>query len=111
MPGPPVTIGCMVTLTPGAAGPPDTGTIVSIPQAIVTSTGMPLAVAGSTCQMINSVTGIPYPLPIPPLGCSTGVTVTGMALVRSGDRIVVGPAILLIGGPPVLPTLTDTFPP
>ena len=111
MPGPPVTIGCVVTLTPGPAGVPDTGAIISIPQVIATSTGMPLAVAGSTCTMINSVTGIPYPLPIPSLGCSTGVTVTGMALVRVGDRIPAGPGILLINGPPVLPTLTDTFPP
>lgn len=111
MPGPPVTLGCVVTLTPGAAVIPDAGTIISIPQVLVTSTGLPLAVAGSVCQMINSLTGIPYPLPIPPLGCSTGVTVTGMALVRMGDRIPAGPGILIIGGPPVMPTLVDTFPP
>lgn len=111
MPGPPVTLGCMVTLSPGAAGPPDTGTIISIPQALVTFTGIPLAVAGSVCQMINSLTGVPYPLPIPPPGLSTGVTITGMALVRMGDRIPVGPAILLIGGPPAVPTITDPFPP
>lgn len=111
MPGPPVTMGCVVTLTPGPAGVPDTGAIISIPQVLVTATGMPLAVAGSMCQLINSITGVPYVLPIPPTGCSTGVTVTGMALVRLGDRIPAGPGILLIVGPPVMPTLVDSFPP
>jgi len=111
MPGPPVTIGAIVTLTPGAAGPPDTGVLTAIPQTLVTANGMPLAVVGSTCQMINSLTGIPYPMVIAPLGASTGVTAAGMALVRLGDRIVLGPAILLIAGVPPMPTLIDTFPP
>lgn len=111
MPGPPVTLGASVTLTPGAAGPPDTGTIVFIPPPYILANGQPLATVGSTCQLVNSVTGIPYPLPIPPLGASTGVTNSGMALVRLGDRIVVGPAILLIAGAPPMPTLVDTFPP
>ena len=39
--------------------------------------------AGSICQMINSFTGAPYPLPIGPLG-STGVLVSGMPL--GGDH-------------------------
>lgn len=111
MPGPPVTIGAIVTLTPGAAGIPDTGVIVAVPMVFATANGMPLATAGSTCQMINSLTGIPYPIVIPPLGASTGVTIGGMALVRLGDRIVMGPAILLVAGVPPLPTLIDTFPP
>ena len=72
---------------------------------------MPLATVGSTCQMINSLTGVPYPIVILPLGASTGVTVMGKALVRLGDRIVMGPAILLVAGVPPMPTLIDTFPP
>ena len=111
MPGPPVTIGAVVTLTPGAAGAPDTGVLIAVPLPIVTANGMPLATAGSTCQMINSLTGIPYPIVIPPLGVSTGVTVAGMGLVRLGDRILMGPAILLVAGAPPMPTLIDTFPP
>lgn len=111
MPGPPVTLGAIVTLTPGAAGAPDTGTIIVIPPPFILANGMPLATVGSTCQMINSLTGIPYPIVIPPLGASTGVRVAGKALVRLGDRILMGPAILLIAGVPPMPTLVDTFPP
>jgi hypothetical protein len=80
---------------------------MSIPQAIVTAGGMPLAVAGSICQMINSVTGAPYPLPIGPLG-STGVTIAGMALVRVGDQIPTPPGVLMILGPPAAPFISDT---
>jgi uncharacterized Zn-binding protein involved in type VI secretion len=111
MPGPPVTLGAIVTLTPGAAGVPDAGVLIVIPPPFVTANGMPLATVGSTCQMINSLTGIPYPVVIPPIGASGGVTNSGMALVRLGDRIVIGPAILLIAGVPPMPTLIDTFPP
>lgn len=111
MPGPPVTIGAVVTLTPGATGVPDAGVLIAVPMPFVTANGMPLATAGSTCQMINSLTGVPYPIVIPPLGASTGVTIGGMAVVRLGDRIVVGPAILLVAGVPPMPTLVDTFPP
>ena len=49
MPGPPVTIGCAVVLSPGAAGPPDSGFISVITQAAVTAGGMPLATVGSVC--------------------------------------------------------------
>ncbi len=94
-------------LTPGAAGAPDSGVIVSIPQAAVTAGGMPLAIAGSICQMVNSVTGAPYPLPIGPLG-STGVTIAGMALVRMGDQIPTPPGVLMILGPPAAHYVTDT---
>ena len=66
MPGPPVSIGCAVVVSPGAAGPPDSGFITVITQTIATANGMPLAVAGSICQMINSLSGVPYPLPIGP---------------------------------------------
>jgi hypothetical protein len=111
MPGPPVTLGCSVLLTPGAVIVPDSGTITAILPPFLTFSGVPLACAGTICTMINSVTGVPYPLPIPPLGCSTGVTNAGMPLVRMLDRIVVGPAILLIIGPPATPTIIDTFPP
>ena len=51
MSGPPVTLGCAVMVTPGAAGPPDMGFIVQIPQASFTAGGQPLAVSGSMCQM------------------------------------------------------------
>lgn len=111
MPGPPVTLGAVVVVTPGAAGVPDSGTIIVIPPPFITANGMPLATVGSTCQMINSVTGIPYPLVITPLGTSLGVTVAGKALVRMGDRIVAGTGILVVAGPPPMPTLVDTFPP
>lgn len=111
MPGPPVTIGAIVTLTPGAVGVPDTGTLTIIPPPFVTANGMPLATVGSTCIMINSVTGIPYPVVIPPLGASIGVKAMGKALVRLGDRILIGPAVLLIAGVPPMPTLIDLFPP
>ena len=33
MPGPPVTIGCSVVLSPGLSGPPDSGNITVIPPA------------------------------------------------------------------------------
>jgi hypothetical protein len=110
MPGPPVSIGCAVLLSPGAAGPPDSGVIAVIPQAIATAGGMPLAVAGSICQMVNSVSGVPYPLPIGPIG-SSGVTINGQALVRVGDRIPSGPGILTILGPPAAPFVNDQNPP
>jgi uncharacterized Zn-binding protein involved in type VI secretion len=111
MPGQPVTIGCAVLLTPGASGPPDSGVIVSIPQVIASAAGMPLAVSGSICQMTNSVTGVPYPLVILPTGCSTGVRINGMNLVRMGDRIPIGPGTLLIVGPPAASFFNDSWPP
>ncbi|MCS7220702.1 MAG: hypothetical protein RML36_09235 [Anaerolineae bacterium] len=110
MPGLPVTIGCAVVLTPGVAGPPDSGVIAVIPQAIITAGGMPLAVVGSICQMVNSVSGAPYPLPIGPIA-SAGVTINGQALVRVGDRIPSGPGILTIIGPPAVPFVNDQSPP
>ena len=72
MPGPPVTIGCAVVLTPGAAGPPDSGFISVITQTVATASGMPLATVGSICQMVNSVSGVPYPLPIGQGGSAVG---------------------------------------
>lgn len=112
MPGPPVSMGCVVTLTPGATGAPDTGTIIMVPLPFVTVSGQPVATAGSTCQMINSLTGIPYPIVIPPLGVSSVVKVAGMGIVRMGDRILMGPATLLVVGPPILPPqVTDLSPP
>jgi hypothetical protein len=107
MPGPPVSIGCAVVLSPGAAGPPDSGVITTITQSFVTASGMPLAVIGSICQMVNSVSGAPYPLPIGPGGGSSGVTLSGQALVRVGDQIPSGPGILTIIGPPAAPFVTD----
>ena len=107
MPGPPVTIGCAVMVSPGAAGPPDSGVITTVLQSTVTASGMPLAVIGSICQMVNSVTGAPYPLPIGSLGASTLVTIEQQALVRVGDQIPSGSGVLTIIGPPAAPFVTD----
>ena len=106
MPGAPVSVGCAVVLSPGAAGPPDSGVIVAVLQAAVTANGQPLATSGSICQMINSLSGVPYPLPIGQ-GGSTGVTVQGQALVRLGDQIPSGPGVLMILGPPAAPFVSD----
>lgn len=110
MPGLPVTIGCTVIVTPGASGPPDTGTIVVIFPPFITAGGMPLATTGSMCLMINSVWGFPYPLIIGPLA-STGVTVAGLALVRMGDNVPSPPGILTVLGPPAAVFVTDQWPP
>ncbi len=110
MPGPPVSIGATVVITPGASGAPDTGTIVSVPPPYVTANGMPLATAGSLCQMVNSVSGVPYPLVIGPLA-SSGVRIGGRALVRLGDRIPTPPGILTVLGPPAAPFVNDRWPP
>ena len=110
MPGPPVSIGAMVMVSPGASGPPDTGTIIVVPPPFITANGMPLATSGSICMMINSVWGFPYPLVIGPLA-STGVNVSGKALVRLGDNIPSAPGILTILGPPAAPFITDKSPP
>jgi uncharacterized Zn-binding protein involved in type VI secretion len=97
-------------VTPGAAGPPDSGVIVMIPQAIASAGGMPLAVSGSVCQMVNSVSGVPYPLVIGALA-STGVKINGMSLVRMGDQIPSPPGVLMILGPPAAPFVSDTSAP
>jgi len=110
MPGPPVTVGAAVIVTPGAAGPPDSGTIVGIFPPFLTAGGMPLAMAGSICTMVNSVSGIPYPLVIGPLA-STGVTVGGRGLVRVGDRIPSPPGVLLVVGPPAATFVNDLWAP
>jgi len=81
--------------------------IVSVLQTTATASGMPLATAGSICQMVNSVSGVPYPLPIGTLGASTGVTVDGQGLVRVGDQILSGPGMLMILGPPAAPFVSD----
>ena len=107
MSGPPVSLGCAVLLTPGAAGPPDTGVIVAVTQVTAMAGGLPLAVTGSICQMVNSVSGVPYPLPIGSAGASTGVTIEGQALVRMGDMIPSGSGVLMILGPPAAPTVID----
>ena len=104
MPGPPVTLGCAVTVTPGAAGPPDSGVITIITQTLVTAGGMPLATTGSICMMVNSLSGIPYPLVIGP---SLGLKVAGMGLVRVGDTIPSPPGMLLVIGPPAATYVND----
>ena len=110
MPGPPVSIGAQVMITPGAAGPPDMGTIVAILPPIITANGLPLATSGSICMMINSVTGVPYPLPIGPVA-SSGVNVGGKPLVRMLDQIPTPPGIMTILGPPAAPFINDQWPP
>jgi hypothetical protein len=100
----------MVMVSPGMSGPPDTGTILVIPQPFVTANGMPLAIVGSMCLMINSVWGFPYPLVIGPLA-STGVSLSGQALVRVGDNIPSPPGILTVLGPPAAPFVSDQSPP
>ncbi|WP_380168390.1 hypothetical protein [Jannaschia sp. R86511] len=107
VPGPVVSIGCSVLLSPGAAGPPDSGVITAVLQSVATAGGMPLATAGSLCTMVNSGTGVPYTLPIGTPGASTGVQVAGQALVRLGDRIPSGPGVLLVLGPPAAPYVID----
>jgi uncharacterized Zn-binding protein involved in type VI secretion len=107
MPGPPVSIGCAVILSPGAAGAPDSGVIVAVTQTTATASGMPLATAGSICQMINSVSGVPYPLTIGSTGVSTSVKIDGNGLVRSGDSIPSGSGVLTILGPPAAPFISD----
>lgn len=110
MPGSPVSYGCSVMITPGAAGPPDTGIITMIFPPFVTAGGMPLATTGSMCLMTNSVTGVPYPLTIGTLA-STGVTVGGRALVRVFDNIPTPPGVLTVLGPPMFPWISDRWPP
>lgn len=110
MPGSPVSIGAMVMVSPGASGPPDTGTIIAVLPPFITAGGLPLATSGSICMMVNSVWGFPYPLVIGPLA-STGVMVGGRALVRMGDNIPSPPGILTILGPPAAPFITDQSPP
>lgn len=110
MPGMPVSIGCSVMVTPGAAGPPDTGTILVVLPPWVTAGGMPLATSGSICLMVNSVSGVPYPLVIGPLG-STGIRVGGRALVRMGDSIPSPPGVLTVIGPPAATWVTDGWAP
>jgi hypothetical protein len=106
MPGSPVSIGCAVMVTPGASGPPDMGTIVTVFPPVITAGGMPLATTGSLCLMINSVWGVPYPLVIGPLA-SLSVTIAGRGLVRMGDQILTPPGVMTILGPPAAPYILD----
>ena len=78
-----------------------------ITQANATANGLPLATVGDMCQMINSVSGVPYVLPIGP-GGSGSVSIGGKGLVRVGDQIPSGPGVLLIVGPPAAPFIIDT---
>lgn len=110
MPGPPVSIGAAVVVTPGVTGAPDSGIILTVLPPFITANGLPLATSGAICQMVNSVTGVPYPLVIGPLA-SSGVRVGGRALVRVGDRIPSPPGVLLVIGPPATTTVIDGWPP
>ena len=108
---PPVSIGCAVLLSPGAAGPPDSGMITTITQTAVLANGMPIAISGSICQMVNSVSGVPYPLPIGSVGSSTSLMIDGQGIVRMGDQIVSGGGVLTIIGPPAATSLLDSAAP
>ena len=110
MPGPPVSIGAAVILTPGATGPPDSGTIVAVFPPLITATGLPLATSGSLCLMINSLTGAPDSVPIG-TPASSGVLVSGRTLVRVGDIIPTPPGILTVLGPPAAPFVIDRWAP
>jgi hypothetical protein len=81
--------------------------IVGIMQSALTAGGMPLATGGSICQMINSVSGVPYPLPLGSVGVSTGITIDGQGLVRMGDQIPSGSGVMLILGPPAAAFVND----
>jgi uncharacterized Zn-binding protein involved in type VI secretion len=94
-------------ITPGAAGPPDMGIISVIPQACLMMGGMPVAVTGSVCIMINSVSGVPYPLSVGSLG-SSGVSIAGQKAIRMGDQIPTPPGILMVIGPPAGTDAIDT---
>jgi ABC-type multidrug transport system permease subunit len=108
---PAVSVGCAVLLSPGAAGPPDSGIITTIVQTNLLAGGLPLAVSGSLCQMINTLSGVPYMLPIGSIGSSTTLTISAQGLVRMGDQIPSGPGILTIIGPPASPAFLDSGPP
>src|SRR2546428_778592 len=54
MPGQPITIGAMVMVTPGASGPPDTGTVLVILPPVITANGMPLATVGVDLELLSS---------------------------------------------------------
>lgn len=110
MPGPPVSIGAAVVVTPGATGAPDSGVVLTVLPPTPAAAGMPMASSGAICQMVNSVTGAPYPLVVGPLA-STGVSISGRALVRQFDRIPSPPGVLTVLGPPAAPFINDQWPP
>jgi uncharacterized Zn-binding protein involved in type VI secretion len=56
--------------------------------------------------MINSVSGVPYTLPIGN-GGSASVKINGLNLVRMGDQIPSGPGVMMIIGPPAAPYVID----
>jgi len=102
----PVTVGCALMMTPGAAGPPDSGVIISVLQATATASGQPLAVQGSLCQFVNSITGVPYVVPIgAPL--TPGAMVDNMPMIRMGDMCPTPPGIVQVLGPPAAPYVND----
>jgi len=93
-------------MTPGAAGPPDSGVIVAVPQAVALAGGMPLAVQGASCQLINSLSGVPYVLPIgAPL--LPGISIDRRPVIRMGDMCPSGPGVIQVLGPPAAPFVND----
>lgn len=96
-----------MVVTPGVAGAPDTGVITMIPPGGPLAGGLPLAFAGAVCTMVNSVSGIPYPLVIGSL-IPSQVRSGGQPLVRIGDMIPGAPGVLTIIGPPASPAIVDS---
>jgi hypothetical protein len=78
-----------------------------VPVTFMLAGGMPLATSGAMAQMVNSISGVPYMLPIGSMGASTGVKAGGQALLRVGDRIIAGSGLLSILGPPAAPFIID----
>ncbi len=102
----PVTIGCSLMLSPGMAGAPDMGVIIAVTQVTAIANGMPLAVQGASCQFVNSMTGVPYVLPIgAPLG--PGIKIDHLPVIRMGDFCPTGPGIAQVLGPPAAPYVND----
>ncbi|WP_136806424.1 hypothetical protein [Desulfosediminicola flagellatus] len=106
MPGPVVTVGASVIVSPGAAGPTDTGVIISVPLPSILADGAPVATAGSMCQMINSSTGALYMLTVGQIASKT-LKINSNAMLRVGDRIPSGHGVLQILGPPAAMCIMD----
>ena len=108
MPGPPVSVGCAVLVTPGMAGAPDSGVITAILQSAVTAGGMPLATARLDLPDGQQRHGRAVPARDRQRGrVDRDHDRTGQPLVRIGDQIPSGPGVLTILGPPAAPFVTD----
>jgi hypothetical protein len=82
------------------------GVIIAVTQVTATAGGMPLAVQGSSCQFINSLSGVPYVLPIG-APVTPGITIDNLPVIRMGDMCPTGPGIVQVLGPPAAPFVND----